>query len=77
MQGWLSDDTGAPFIVNFSSAQAEPGNSDGYGENINCMRKKSHAGISKPESACLYADGFVSDFNFQLFILRISVNMQP
>lgn len=48
MQRWLSDDTGEPFIVNFSSAQAEPGNSDGYGENINCMRKRNHAGISQP-----------------------------
>lgn len=47
MQRWLSDDTGMPFIVNFSSAQAEPGNNDGYGENVNCMR--SHTGISKPE----------------------------
>lgn len=49
MQRRLSDDTGMRFIVNFSSAQAEPGNSDGYGENINCMRKRSHTGILKPE----------------------------
>lgn len=49
MLRWLSDDTGVPFIVNFSSTQAEPGNSDGYGKNINCMRKRSHAGISEPE----------------------------
>lgn len=45
----MSDDTGVPFIVNCSSAQAEPGNSDGYGENVNCMPKRSHTGISKPE----------------------------
>lgn len=49
MQRWLSDDIGVPFIVIFSSAQAEPGNSDGYGENINCMHKRSHAGISNPQ----------------------------
>lgn len=49
MQRWLSDDTGVPFIVNFSSGRAEPGNCDGYGENVNCRRKRSHAGISKPE----------------------------
>lgn len=46
---WLSDDTGVLFIVNFSSTQAEPGNSDGYGKNINCMRKRSHARTSKPQ----------------------------
>lgn len=49
MQRRLSDDTGVHFIVNFSSAKAEPGNSDGYGENINCMRKRIHRGILKPE----------------------------
>lgn len=49
MQRWLSDDTGGPFTVNFSSAQTEPGNSDGYRKNINCMHTRSHAGMSKPE----------------------------
>lgn len=48
MQRCLSDDTGTPFIVNFSFAQDEPGNSDGYGENINFMCKRV-TGISKPE----------------------------
>lgn len=49
MQRWLSDDTDVPFIVNFSSAQTKPRNSDGYGENINCVHKRSQTGISKPE----------------------------
>lgn len=44
----------------FSSAQTEPGNGDGYGENINSLCKSKSHGDSKAGalSACSYADDF-------------------
>lgn len=63
MPRWLSDDTGVPFIVKFSSAQAELGNSDGYGENINCIRKSRRDFKTRALSACLYADDFENNLS--------------